>query len=773
MLKKKRILVLFILTIFFAIYLTINVNADCVCNPECSPGLINYGGDCSPYRACGSVMRNVCNASCEMSGWYCHNNEPSNYGQSCGSCGGTIQCDGSCSISTPGNYGQQCNCGPCGCGGTIQCDGSCSGPNPTPSNYGQSCGNCGTIDCSGNCFNQGVCSPGVIQCVGSRYKRCSAVCQFTNVGTDADGDGVDRECGDSLCDNAPGIYDSIKTSSEMNCGDSLDNDCDGKIDCLDNDCSSICIETICTDGLDNDGDGYADGTDSDCPLTLQLTPNPANPNQQITARISEPYSSGTIAIKDYLGCSSPNPQICSFNPPTSRCMFNAPSAAGTFGYFACFGQNSDPAPLSVVSASAHCSPSNSHFSSDDSQPSRYLHYFTSTWNVDDCDFLDNFNCYGQCNTGTGDIDQRCDDYRCDSSACIAAGSRTVSSSIQDCSDTCMGENTASFLTSDSDIIDNELCNLSDSNCPLTAYHDSCNGINLNENYCLGTDRATSSENCNNYDGWVCNSNQNEFRDYSCFDQSAPNGAYCKYAVTSIISIESECANGIDDDCDGAVDCIDTDCSASCTEVCSDGIDNDFDGLIDCDDLDCAGSIDGVVRTSGDQPIAAADVSARLGLMTIASDTTDVSGNYLISSIKCGSYTLVASASGYQSDSKNANILPKQNINRNFNLNLNLNPGTSCDPDCTFTFDNIIHASCDGRNGCTFCNPASKAACDNSQPGWVRDYNSTYYVVCASGCPQPNVEIQASVSCASGTLIKITRIVVYNGVPVKLIVAACG
>ena len=99
--------------------------------------------------------------------------------------------------------------------------------------------------------------------------------------------------------------------------------------------------------------------------------------------------------------------------------------------------------------------------------------------------------------------------------------------------------------------------------------------------------------------------------------------------------------------------------------------------------------------------------------------------------------------------------------------------TICENDCTFFDDNIVHASCDGLNGCTFYDSISKAACDNSQPGWVRDYNSTHYVTCASGSPQPKIEIEASVGCESGTLVKVTRIVVYNGKPVKLVVAVCG
>lgn len=52
-----------------------------------------------------------------------------------------------------------------------------------------------------------------------------------------------------------------------------------------------------------------------------------------------------------------------------------------------------------------------------------------------------------------------------------------------------------------------------------------------------------------------------------------------------------CANRIDDDGDGVVDCLDSDCreNALCQgnpEICGDGLDNDLDGKVDCLDTDC-------------------------------------------------------------------------------------------------------------------------------------------------------------------------------------------
>lgn len=169
----------------------------------------------------------------------------------------------------------------------------------------------------------------------------------------------------------------------------------------------------------------------------------------------------------------------------------------------------------------------------------------------------------------------------------------------------------------------------------------------------------------------------------------------------------------------------------------------------------------------------ADVTAKKDLTTVKSATTNQQGNYSMS-INCGTYSLIASHPDYAPQTKTSIVVnPQQQTTINFEGSSALVLGTSCEQDCTFASDNIVHSSCDGKNGCYFYDSIAKTICDNSQPGWVRDYDSAHYVTCASGSPQPKIEIQASVSCASGTLVKMTRIVMYNGKPVKLVVATCG
>lgn len=63
--------------------------------------------------------------------------------------------------------------------------------------------------------------------------------------------------------------------------------------------------------------------------------------------------------------------------------------------------------------------------------------------------------------------------------------------------------------------------------------------------------------------------------------------------TGTVSHEQDCANGIDDDVDGLLDCRDPDCGSAAVcfvgqEHCGNGIDDDGDGLVDCEDPDCFG-----------------------------------------------------------------------------------------------------------------------------------------------------------------------------------------
>jgi|TARA_Y100000310_G_scaffold288510_1_gene314172 hypothetical protein len=203
--------------------------------------------------------------------------------------------------------------------------------------------------------------------------------------------------------------------------------------------------------------------------------------------------------------------------------------------------------------------------------------------------------------------------------------------------------------------------------------------------------------------------------------------------------------------------------------CGNGLDDDFDGNTDCADSDCDATLIGTVTDQGSDPISFVDISVKIDLTNVESATTAQDGTYS-TNVSCGTYNLIASHSNYAPNTKsNVNLPATETVTEDFTMLL----GSSCESDCTFAADDIVHASCDGKNGCSFYDDISKAACDLSQPGWIRDYDATRYVICPSGEPKEKLEFEASVTCSSGTLVKITRIVTYNGKPVKLVVATCG
>lgn len=97
---------------------------------------------------------------------------------------------------------------------------------------------------------------------------------------DADGDGygdwqvewysvLSRETPTGYVDNRWDCDDSdssVNALAPERCANGRDDDCDGLMDCEDDDCETdpSCVERVCDDDLDDDGDGRVDCTDDDC-----------------------------------------------------------------------------------------------------------------------------------------------------------------------------------------------------------------------------------------------------------------------------------------------------------------------------------------------------------------------------------------------------------------------------------------------------------------------------------------------------------------------------
>jgi hypothetical protein len=156
-------------------------------------------------------------------------------------------------------------------GGALNADGeafAASGYDPTYFCPGSSC-----IDGDGDGFG----SPGDPSCSGGAATDCNdnnsninpGVAELCSDTVDNDCDGK-TDCTDSECTSAP----VCQSGSAEVCNDGIDNDNDGKTDCADRrDCGTApaCSTggggspEICTDGIDNDNDGKADCADrKDC-----------------------------------------------------------------------------------------------------------------------------------------------------------------------------------------------------------------------------------------------------------------------------------------------------------------------------------------------------------------------------------------------------------------------------------------------------------------------------------------------------------------------------
>jgi hypothetical protein len=67
---------------------------------------------------------------------------------------------------------------------------------------------------------------------------------------------------------------------------------------------------------------------------------------------------------------------------------------------------------------------------------------------------------------------------------------------------------------------------------------------------------------------------------------APANGTCVAFSNSFVEGGAQCLDGLDNDCDGLIDCQEPDCAGANVETCDNGIDDDCDGLVDCEDSDC-------------------------------------------------------------------------------------------------------------------------------------------------------------------------------------------
>ena len=147
---------------------------------------------------------------------------------------------------------------------------------------------------------------------------------------------------------------------------------------------------------------------------------------------------------------------------------------------------------------------------------------------------------------------------------------------------CDGAGGCRFPPNSAPCNDGNLCTRNDTcaNGVCSGIAFTCNDGNVcTDDACNGTGCTFTPNSAPCDDGNACTSND------TC------SGGVCRGGSSSCCSPgpETNCTNGIDDDCDGLIDSADPDCQSTCVpipEQCSNGVDDDCDGLVDYEDPDC-------------------------------------------------------------------------------------------------------------------------------------------------------------------------------------------
>jgi len=265
----------------------------CVAAASQSAGTCGTGG--AACIACGSGLQctgGQCVPACvpESDAAFC-----SRLGKTCGSVTAADNCGASRTAS----------CGACPAGQSCSGSNVCVfGPvevcNDAVDNDGDALADCADPDCAAS---PACCAPESNAVFCSRLaKNCGSV-------TAADNCGMSRtaSCGTCSAGQACSGANVCVANPEQACGDGIDNDGDGSIDCADTDCATRSCgtgcncsggarhETVCNDGIDNDADAAADCSDADCAGTAACMCTPET-NAAFCSRLGK--NCGTVTAAD-------------------------------------------------------------------------------------------------------------------------------------------------------------------------------------------------------------------------------------------------------------------------------------------------------------------------------------------------------------------------------------------------------------------------------------------------------------------------------------------
>ncbi len=356
---------------------------------------------------------------------------------------------------------------------------------------------------------------------------------------------------------------NYEDTTELTCDDGFDNDLDDLVDCDDPDCFGLgacTTETVCDDGLDNDNDSDIDCADTEC---AGIDPCGDENTAERCGDGLDNDNDGTTDCADadcaILGPCGPENTVafCGDGLDNDNDTFVDCADTDCNGIGACGPENTDAycidrldndADGNTDCADADCAATNSCATGEScATPYTMALPFRVTGSNFGADYVNNHNFYntaGNCTTGNG-------------VEAIFAVTLTAGQELR------MDETNTSF-----DAVIRVLGTCTDVN-PTCLISSDYTETNL---------RFTAPA-----DGTY----------YIVLEAYYSSAAYA-YDFSAMIVTASEaglCADGFDNDGDGATDCDDTECfgQTGCTTElnCSDGNDNDGDTLVDCDDDDCA------------------------------------------------------------------------------------------------------------------------------------------------------------------------------------------
>ena len=474
-------------------------------------------------------------------------------------------------------------------------------------------GACEETDCADGLDDEG---DGLIDCEDPDCEGIgSCVESICNDGIDNEGDGL-IDCLDPECEGQIGCIES-------DCSDGLDDDGDGLIDCLDDECEGAvgCVELNCSDLIDDDNDGLLDCADDDCAgdsycetfchgldLGTAVGTGVVTDDTSLLADQVAPSSDCSSATGGFdASYTWTPPSVGEYTFTVTGAAFDPILSIKTSCQgeeLDCFDDPSDTAGSSITMEFTSLDAVTISVDSADGASGVFSLDITANFEADCTDLIDN--------DGDGFTD--CDDDDC-SYAFECASATCPNFDL----DSIVGENVASGNNTNPNAVDsfqnpqNGLggCGSSSSSAPDYSFNwvapstgcavfdtsestydtvlrimDDCNGsvLDCDDDGSVSTrsELAYPVEGGESYIVVVDGYSSSSTGDYQ-LDIDFTSGVDCSGA-------ELDCADGVDNDGDGDMDCDDSDCASQqiCNESdCTDGVDNEGDGLVDCDDPDCA------------------------------------------------------------------------------------------------------------------------------------------------------------------------------------------